>query len=409
MAHYHIRNQTAAAVASSSDHDIRPVPGPSRTTASDCRARVHRRVFIGPYPVAIAAPQLKRTRNVIQRLSREGSSSSIRSGDITDESLWRFVKEYVRRSETSRWDTELDPSLREELVNRLKTSAWLPNAKQRQETEWIGDTFEIGTDLLGAAFVVEDASSRAASSPGTSSKGKAPLSRAPASPPTMNGSTSYVTAASGPSQITENPVQVGPSDNFSTRDYLSVPLPEMQTSSDVESQQAKSDTFLLPPTQDGSSRTRPLSYPATARDSGTATTSRVGAIRTVLQPAGAIASGRPGNRTLSVNFADLEISESEQDPAHPREVLARTNTQGQLERTSAGAAVETQDALSPEQAIMTGMSVSNYTACRPIMFALQIECLFRYRILEQAVSLRNSTKKMHESTQNWRSENGEST
>jgi len=323
---------------------------------SECQASTLKRIFIGPYPVAIASPQLKRTHNVIQSLSRtfsEGSETSARSDNITDENLWRFVKEYAHHSDASRWDTELDPSLREELVNRLKRSAWLPNAKQRQETNWVGDTFEIGTDLLGRNLFAKDALSQVESTPGPSSKGKAPPSRPYASPAATDRSTSYVTAVSGPSHIVEGPVQIPQPENPSRND--SVPQPEAQNNSDPGSQQAKSDTFLLPPPPSGTFQAGPSSYSAADRDSETAPRSRVG-LRSALRQTRPINSERSGDGPLSVNFADSEITEVQRDPAHPGEVLARTDTQGQLQRTSAGAAVEMRNT-SKERIIMNGMSV----------------------------------------------------
>jgi hypothetical protein len=355
MPYYHdTRNQTAAVVASPSDY-IRPIPGTSRTTGSHCKATALKRIFIGPFPIAIAAPQLKRTHNAIQTLSRafnEESSHSANSDDIPDESLWRFVREYVRRSQDSRWDTELNPGLREELVNRLKKSAWLPTAGQRQVAKWVGDTFEIGTDLFGANLIVEGASPSRA----PSSKGKAPLSHASAPPSAMNSSTSYVTAVNSGSQIDQTvkgPVQIGQPHHPIPRDCLSVPPLEARNSSDADSQRSKSDIFLPPRPQECFAQTRPLPPAATACDVETAPRGEVGAIRSALRQTRAITSKQSRNRTLSVNFADSDISDGNQGPARPGEVLARSDTQGQLGRTSAGA--EMQHAL--EKATMTGTSV----------------------------------------------------
>lgn len=369
MPHRHdTRNQTAAVLPSPSDY-VRPIPGTSRTTVPHCQAL--KRIFIGPFPISIAAPQLKHTHNVIQTLSSAFSESgdSADSGDSLDESLWRFVREYIRRSEDSQWDAELNPGLREELVNRLKKSPWLPNAGQREVAKWVGDTFEIGTDIFGANSVALGPSPQVASSHAFSSKGKAPSphASAPPPPPAVNSSASYVTAVSSGSQIdqiVEGPVQPQ-SDNSSPRDYLSVPSLEARNSSDVDSQQAGSDVFLLPRSQGDLFQTRPLSPAATTCGVETAPRGEVDALRSALRQTTAVASERPRNRTLSVNFVDSDVSEGHQGPAHPAEVLARSDARGQLDHTSAGSAVEMRHTLSNEQATMTGMSVYNHTGYTP--------------------------------------------
>lgn len=448
MTHVHIPQKGTAAVepqSSTSDPEITLVPAPSLTSVSSNHSSALKRVFIGPYPVAIAEPQIKRTRHVLKAVSRklrdrDTDASSIASSSLPphaprtnsvgtgqeslDDSLWHFIKEQARKSDDSRWETELSTGAREELVNRVKSSAWMPNSslKQKQHTKWIGDTFEVGTDLLGANVIVEShpSSSRPSLSGSHSSsrlsassrpsmtatsdrangngKGKAPdpTSHLPLSSPRSGTShptsiittpSTYTTAASSTSQLnlitqTDSPAQTDSLHPFD--DYLSVPKRRTDPNNEDRggefqgegSPTAKSDTPLLSlsssvPEQDVAGRSKQLASPLAnltntklriRQDAGEAATvpiisnMKAGGLRSALRRTRAVASDRPSDRRRSVNFANMDpLSDGTQAPAPPREVLARSESEGQLDQTSAGAVAASRHARSSETHVMTGM------------------------------------------------------
>lgn len=372
---------------------LQPAPSPLTSTAEDhSTSDARTRFFIGPIPISVAAPQIKRIRRVIETLTRTRTTetlsdlnsedpsianastmatSSTDTGAPSDDILWRFIRRShearERRDGESQWGEDIAPGLREELIGRLRSSAWLSNPRQKQSTKWIGDTFQVGTDLLGHSTALEGVRSPRATPPSSRSSSAAaaiPKSLMTASLPcqTPNGNgdisaspSTYVTAPESPvngHSITTSPKSLTP--NGSIRRAKSSPnLPASPSPSspgpfatraalDAEPYLSEAATLPVPISQSNSNGLR-----SALRQSGTS-----------------ISNSEARKRKRSVLFAasppipeeaDDNLRDDEGLPAPPARVLARSASAGQLASTSAGSAAASQAVFpSPPPMPLTG-------------------------------------------------------
>jgi hypothetical protein len=364
MAQVIISNNGPTAVDPGPAREVSAYPAPSTLTSSlrltDHSIESRTRFFIGPVPISVAAPQIKQTRRVMETLTRVKSFTSIHSADnaseaddtqatsdlneYSDERLWRFIRRtQAGSSDDSSWGDGITPHLRGELIMKLKSSAWLsdPKSKQHTRTQWLGDSFEIGKDILGQSNI------RFSSIPPTTS---------PAS-----GSLSSAAIASSPSDVQSSTV------GHSTTPLIRVinNSPDPSPSAPAEPPQDTVVSGLASPPQLPPPLISSLEFPAPSQSSRIRFPSDLSPLSPPHGPLGApqdarslpatkadgIRSALRGSRIYSlpedsrvrkrsVNFATVDASDgaNEDSPAAPETVLTRSSSHGELAGTSAGAA-----------------------------------------------------------------------
>lgn len=327
------------------------------STVSTNNAHFHQeRHFIGPVPTAIAAPQLRRTERVFHALTRRNTSTSSneqQGEDISDERLWRFI---VRtKSRPDDWAHDVDPSRREELIKRVKQSAWYKldhqNKKSHkiQKTKWTGDSFEIGKDILGNNVIIDAPSAKHNMS---SSIRPSPLQIHPSTLSVPSSTAQTGTSTSFKTAVTHQPHPSSQSipGSSTAHGLASISAPDLvasepdgRTSYESESQPAKSDTALL--SHKKGQGLDPVTTPSQVTEVSNTPSHKAKAKASVLRSAFRRARPNPADddrtaRNRNVMFAHdsntLDIAQTEA-PVPPQEVLARRQSQGQLNDTSAGA------------------------------------------------------------------------
>ena len=340
-----LAQQTVATVDSALGVTLQPAPA-SLPLHSDHRHL--KRFFIGPLPKQ-GLVQIQESRRILRSLAHLDSSGDDYDSlaSISEERLWRVIQR-TRERAASDWEHDQEPGLRDELVQKLRNSPWsgLASKKPSTKTKWVGDTFEVGTDLLGTPVLVEDnpPSSRGAAS----MRATAPSTSRPATDMTSSPlSSSYYTALASP----ENPRTLHSSyintPHWDTHqsEILSPSSDIYRLSSDVGSH-AKSDTYLLPLHRPSSSHvdSGPSSQSVTPKSPSRP---RTEVLRSAFRRATtqdqrhqdrrvSFMSGAQPQQPVAVHQSSRR---SDASPADPSDVLARSDVQGELGHTSAGAVI----------------------------------------------------------------------
>jgi hypothetical protein len=212
------------------------LPGPSAETISSDHLPV-KRYFIGPLPISIASPQLRRSRRVFRASTRgnpQDDDIDAELDDLSEERIWHILQRFVSES-------NVNVDARHALVRKLKTNPWFTLALRKKHnfrTKWIGDSFEVGKDLLGTDILINEGS-RTLSRISPPLESPVPLESAavPDLSPLLN--------SGDPASSCHTSVHT----DTHTTPHTRPRTPQSESngrSSDVESQPARSDLSLLP-------------------------------------------------------------------------------------------------------------------------------------------------------------------
>ncbi|EPQ54943.1 hypothetical protein GLOTRDRAFT_43400 [Gloeophyllum trabeum ATCC 11539] len=290
----------------------------------------HARVFIGPMPEKF----LSETEALVRQKRRRWFSRS-KSSDTDD--VNGFIRDhafrtFLHRDEDSSvdWDEEEERGRVEEILDRWKESDW-GKVWRRRATEpatnhrWVGSSFEIG-NFLGVNLLQDERP--ASPAPTGSTQSKAPKSRQF----TAASSTKVETFVTAPSQIRSSLSSSQAATPLASPGHLQPTIPEGDELPRPLSTSSSTTPLLTPEVtarQDASSR----AHTEAPRRPALKSASRVNAISdgqlgNVRTPEGSYFANKKGK---TVHYCE----EVDEDPASPREVLARTGSS--IDTTSAGA------------------------------------------------------------------------
>ena len=250
-------------------------PPPTPVVHSDDHSQVLRH-FIGPMPYAIAVPQIRKTRRFLSKIVHGDQAATDGQDDetVSDDLLWRVIQ---RSKHGSDWDRDMNPSRREDLIRKLKQSVWsgVPEAVRKKKrgtwfressVKWVGESFQIGQDILGHSGPVPLTASQPFESQRNSPDDNASLSPSgfSASRQTEGGRPFHTASsvqngyqASSSSFHYENTdIEAGPHDASTS-----------QFSDGIETHFGRSDSVLLPQPAARTSNFEPV---ITAKDTGKA-------------------------------------------------------------------------------------------------------------------------------------------
>ncbi|KAG8930706.1 hypothetical protein FRC02_003761 [Tulasnella sp. 418] len=193
-------------------------PAPSVESLNDDHRRGLRRLFIGPMPEKVVAPEIVSRKQKCRLDSRSDDDVDVFSADQLPQE--RVLHYFLRGGGQEKdWDEDAERSIREEIKRKWQESEWYRvwNTDKKNKGaggNWVGSSFMIG-DVLGLGDKRSNDPVLLGSDDGTD-RSVPSSSRARLRPPTLHPSTveTFVTA---PTQITDRPTS-----HSQTRDKYSL-------------------------------------------------------------------------------------------------------------------------------------------------------------------------------------------